>query len=102
VVAGPGARDVDSSVRPAFAREFPRDPALDALVLAFARGDFRRVREEGPRLVAAAASDDVRAAVGELVRRTRPDPLAALFFGLAAALLVFLSVYWWWKAGAHG
>lgn len=86
---------------PSFAASFPRDPALDALVVAFARGDFRRVRRDGPLLARSAASPDVRAAALTLVDRTRPDPLALVFFGLATALLVFLSAYWWWRAGAR-
>ncbi len=86
---------------PPFALAFPRDPVLDALVDAFARGDFGRVRADAPGVIAAAASPEVRAAAEELVARTRPDPLAKWFFALAAALLVFLSAYWEWKAGGH-
>jgi hypothetical protein len=86
---------------PSFAEHFPRDPALDALVQAFARGDFRRVRKEGPHLARNGASTEVRAAALTLVERTRPDPLASVFFGLAALLLAFLSAYWRWRAGGR-
>jgi hypothetical protein len=85
--------------RPAFARGFPREPALDALVLAFMRGDFGRVRRDAPGVVAGAASSEVKKAAEEVLERTKPDPLAKVFFGLTAFLLVFLSAYWWWKAG---
>lgn len=86
---------------PSFIEGLPRDPALDALVAAFVRGDYARVRRDGPGIVASAASPDVRAAAAEVMARTRPDPMSAAFFGLAAALLVLLSVYWWWKAGGR-
>ncbi len=86
---------------PSFALDFPRDPGLDALVAAFTRGDYARVRRDGPGVVASSASPEVRAAAEELMARTRPDPLSAVFFGLAAALLLVLSVYWWWKAGGR-
>ncbi len=79
--------------RPSFARDFPRDPALDELVGAFERGDYARVREEAPRL---ASSEDaaVRAAAKKLVERTKADPLAAALFAIVATLLVLVSVYW--------
>lgn len=86
---------------PSFAEGFPRDPALDALVAAFARGDYARVRRDGPAIVASSAPPEVRAAAGVLMARTRPDPLSVVFFALAAALLVVLSGYWWWKAGGR-
>ncbi len=84
---------------PAFAKDYPNDPALDALVAAFDRGDFGRVRREAPRLARAAPSDAVRLAAEELALRTRPDRLSIVFFGLTALLLVFLASYWWWRAG---
>jgi hypothetical protein len=78
--------------RPAFARDFPREPALDELVEAFARGNYARVRAEAPRL----ASDDpaVRDAARTLVDRTRPDSLAAGMLAMTAALLVAMTAYW--------
>ncbi len=86
---------------PAFAAAFPRDPELDPLVAAFARGDFARVRRDARRLIASTVSPGVRAAAVELLARTGPDPLSSVFFALTAALLVFLSVYWWWRAGGR-
>jgi hypothetical protein len=88
-------------VPPSFAKDFPSDPLLDALVAAFDAGDFGRVRREGPRLALASPKEDVRVAALELVRRTSPDPLSIVFFALAALLLVLLSGYWIWKAGGR-
>jgi hypothetical protein len=79
---------------PAFARDFPEDPRLDALVRAFEAGDYARVRREAPALVAAAESDDLKRAARELVRRTQADPLMILLLALTGALLLGLAVYW--------
>jgi len=87
------------SAPPRFTEGFPADPELDALVAAFSRGDFARVRRQAPPLIRAAASDEVREAARELLRRTEPDPLSFVFFALAAGLLAFLAVYWWRRAG---
>jgi hypothetical protein len=85
---------------PSFAREFPRDAALDRLVDAFAQGNYALVRADAPALAADAdASDEVRAAASTLLEQLRPDPGAKVLFLLAAALLVFLSG--WWIAHAH-
>ncbi len=86
-------------MRPAFAKEYPEDPVLERLLEAFDRGDFGRVRRDAPKLVAGAASQEVRAAASDLLARTNPDPLSVVFFGLAALLLVFLSGFWWWRGG---
>jgi hypothetical protein len=82
--------------RPAFARDFPREPALDELVEAFAQGNYARVRAEAPRL----ASEDpaVRDAARTLVDRTRPDPVAAGLVAMTGALLLAVTAYW----VAHG
>ncbi|MFT3773503.1 MAG: hypothetical protein QM820_49635 [Minicystis sp.] len=85
---------------PAFARGFPADPDLAALVAAFEAGDYARVRREAPALAKKTDRDDVRAAARELRRRLDPDPLAVYLLGIAAVLLVFLAG--WYLMHAHG
>ena len=80
--------------RPPFVADFPRTPALDALVSAFARGDYGRVRRDAAFLMASDASDAEKAAAKELRGRTEPDPMAKVLIALAAALLVLLTIYW--------
>jgi hypothetical protein len=81
-------------LRPRFARDFPRNAALDALVEAFARGDYARVRGEAPELERTADEPEVKRAARVLVDRTRPDPLAVALLLVTAALLVVLSGWW--------
>lgn len=80
--------------RPSFASDFPRTPELDALVDAFERGDYARVRAEGPKLASSTDDAAVRNAAMTLVDRTRPDRLAVGLVALTGVLLVALSVYW--------
>jgi len=84
--------------RPAFARDFPGSPGLDALVEAFARGDYARVRADAPALERASDDDAIKQAVRTLVERTRPDPLAVALLGLAALIFIVLAAW----AIAHG
>lgn len=98
---GAGVPDAPSSWGyPAFARDFPRTPELDALVASFARGDYRAVREGASRVVAAATDDDVKRAAELLRSRIEPDPLAKVLFAFAAALLVTLTAWWVLRHGA--
>jgi hypothetical protein len=94
-VAAAEPRDDRGDDVPAFALAFPRDAALDALVLAFEAGDYARVRREAPALARSTESDEVRAAARELARRLDPDPLAVYLLAAAAALLVFLAGWYW-------
>jgi hypothetical protein len=80
--------------RPSFARDFPRQPALDALVAAFARGNYAQVRARAPELERSTDDEAVRRAARTLVERTRPEPLAVALVGLTAALLVTVTAYW--------
>jgi hypothetical protein len=80
--------------RPSFATEFPASPELDALVDAFARGDYARVRAEGPKLETSSADEAVRRAAKTLVERTQPDPLAVKLLLLTGVLLVVLAGWW--------
>jgi hypothetical protein len=84
--------------RPAFARDFPEDPALDALVAAFEAGDYARVRREAPALARSTESDEVRVAARALRRRIDPDPAAVYLLGIASVLLVFLAGWYWLHA----
>lgn len=79
---------------PAFASDFPNDPELAVLVAAFAAGDYATVRTGAPALAASTKNDDVKRAAELLRARIQPDPTARVFFGLTAALLVFLMTWW--------
>ncbi len=81
--------------RPAFARGYPRDSALDALVDAFERGDYARVRSEAPALARTTKDDEIRRAARDLRGRVDPDPLAVYLVAGALALLVVLAGYYW-------
>jgi hypothetical protein len=80
--------------RPAFAESFPDHPELRELVDAFARGDYRTVRERAPALAASAVDEDVKRAALLLRERIEPDPTAKILFIVAAVLLVFLTAWW--------
>jgi len=80
--------------RPSFASDFPRLPALDALVEAFGRGDYARVRAEAPRLGRESEDPAVKEAAAMLVERTRPDPLAVRLMIVTAVLLAGMTGYW--------
>ncbi len=84
-----------SSDLPAFARDFPSDARLGALVRAFADGDYARVRRDAPALAETADRDDVKLAARALLDRTRADPLMVWLLVVTGVLLVTLSVYWW-------
>jgi len=79
---------------PSFARSFPRDPELDALVASFARGDYAAVRSGARELASKSSDDEVKAAARTLVVRTQPDPTAKALIALATVLLVVLSAWW--------
>ena len=80
---------------PVFARAYPRDPELDALVDAFEAGNYARVREGAERLAGSAERDEVRRAARDLRRRVDPDPLMIYLLLAATALLVVLAVHYW-------
>lgn len=85
--------DADGRERPRFIATFPDDPALNALVQAFERGDFGYVRSNAGKVIESSTSSEVKAAAAELRRRIDPDPSVALLLGLAAAVFLFL-VFW--------
>lgn len=80
---------------PRFARGFPRHPELDALVVAFTRGDYARVRSGAEALARAEGTDaEVAKAARTLRSHIEADPTAKLLFVATAALLAFLTVWW--------
>ncbi|MDF2698408.1 MAG: hypothetical protein K0S65_6792 [Labilithrix sp.] len=87
---------------PRFAKDFPRDAELDALVDAFARGDYATVRTGAPKLAAATDDEDVRRAARLLRERIEPDPTSKTLFLVAAALLAFLTAWWVAHDGPEG
>jgi hypothetical protein len=90
---------MDSGSSPSFARDFPRHPELQALVDAFARGDYARVRAEAPKLAERSGDEAVKRAAEMLVERTRPDPTAVWLLASAATLLALLGA--WWIVNGH-
>lgn len=87
---------------PAFARSFPRDPELDALVAAFTRGDYAAVRAGAPKLASTTESEEVKRAATLLRQRIEPDRVSMLLLLVTAALLVFLTVWWITHDGPEG
>jgi hypothetical protein len=77
--------------RPDFTRTFPRSPELDALVEAFARGDYAEVRARAPDLERSSDDPRVRTAARTLSERTRPDPLAIALLAMTALLLTVFT-----------
>jgi hypothetical protein len=86
--------------RPSFTHAFPRTPDLDALVEAFARGDYAAVRARAPGLERSTDDPAVREAARTLVERTRPDPTAVALLAVAALLLAVLGA-WAVVSGHH-
>lgn len=79
---------------PLFAQRYPRDEALDALVVTFERGDYAAVREGAQKLIASGTKPAVRQAAEDLLRRIEPDPLARYLLGVATLLLVFFTIWY--------
>ena len=80
--------------RPSFAEDFPRTPDLEAVVAAFARGDYASVRAQAIRLEQSASDEPVRRAARLLLDRTRPDPLAVGLLIVAGLLLATMAGWW--------
>jgi len=79
--------------RPRFLLEFPKHPALDALVHAFEVGNYQAVREGAAKLADSSEDPIVRAAARELRRRIDPDPLMKYLLFVALGLFVFIVWY---------
>lgn len=79
-------------VRPPFARDYPKDPEIDALLALFEAGDYGGLRERARSVDS--KDEKVRAAVQDLIARTEPDPaMRWIFLGILALLLV-VTAYW--------
>jgi hypothetical protein len=79
--------------RPPFARKYPRTAELDALLSAFEAGNYAKVRTEAPKLAERTDDPEVAGAARDLRRRIDPDPLQLYLLALTAALLLFLTVW---------
>jgi hypothetical protein len=87
-----------------FAAGFPEDARLRTLLAAFERGDYRAVRQLGPKLEQAARADgetELAEAAAELCRRTTPDPTIRLLLLISALLLLGLALWSYSNQGAH-
>lgn len=76
--------------RPVFAQNWPTEPSLEELVLAFAAGNYARVKKEAPARAREAqerGEPELAAHFRELGERVSPEPLARALF-LAAFLLI--------------
>lgn len=85
--------DASGMERPAFLLDFPEDPELERLILAFEAGNYALVRREAEPLAARTRDSAVRDAALELRRRIDPDPLATGLLALSVLLLLFLT-FW--------
>jgi hypothetical protein len=96
-MAAPAAKPAQATPpahRPAFARDFPSDPALDRILALFDQGNYAQVRKEVQALPKS-VSAEVRAAAQEIAKRLEPDPLALYLVAIAAALLAVLAGWYW-------
>jgi hypothetical protein len=87
------ALNAEGRERPRFLLEFPSDPALQQLVVAFEAGNYQAVREGSAKLVESTEDPIVRAAARELARRIEPDPLMKYLLFVALGLFVFVVWY---------
>jgi len=86
--------------RPHFLLEFPEDPALERLIVAFEAGNFALIRKEAEALARSTSNPAVRAAALELRRRIDPDPLAKYLLAISVLLLVILTI-WAYRGSPH-
>jgi hypothetical protein len=84
--------------RPKFLLDYPEDPALERLIVAFEGGNYALIRREAADVAKTAEDPAVRDAALELRRRIDPDPLAKYLLLIAAVLLVYL-VAWAYRQG---
>lgn len=97
----PEPAPVHEAYRPAFSKNYPREPELDQLVQAFVDGNYARVFTEAPRLARSTEDPEVAQAALDLHRRTRPDPLALAMLGGTGALLLLLILWFYTHRHVH-
>lgn len=89
------AAPADDWRRLPFTRAYPRDPELDALVAAFEKGNYAKVRAEAPLLAKRATDAEVARAARDLRARIEPDPLASYLIAGTGLLLAFLVAWFY-------
>ena len=92
--------NADGMERPRFILDFPEDPELERLIVAFEAGNFAKVRKDAEGLARSASDEAVRNAALELRRRIDPDPLAKYLLLMSVVLLLVLVV-WAYSAAPH-
>ncbi len=85
--------------RPAYAKDWPADDELDALVSAFEAGNYRAVREGATRVASSDKPDAVKAAARDLKSRTEASRAQIALLVIAAAHVIALSGY---EIATHG
>lgn len=90
-----GARKVsgEKAGREDFAKDFPSDPALAKLLVAFDRGDYFTVRRDAEAVAEKAKDPRVAKAARDLRARIDPAPTASLLLLVGLALAVFVGGY---------
>jgi len=79
-------------MRPPFARDYPKDPEIEALLALFEAGDYGGMRARAKQLKS--EDQDVQLAVRDLVAHTEPDPaMRWIFLGILAVVLGVMA-YW--------
>lgn len=79
--------------KPSFAKDYPKDADLGALVGAFDAGDYRSVRAGTSRIASGDKSDAVKAAARDLRSRTEPSRAQIALLVVAALLVIALSAF---------
>jgi hypothetical protein len=88
--------------RPSFAESFPRHPDLDALLDAFVRGDYARVRLRAAHLIQSSKDPAVVRAAALVVERTSADPVAKLLLVIGALVIAVVGGWWIARGGPPG
>ena len=81
-----------------FAKGYPDDPELAALVDAFEKGNYRAVRDGAAKIASSDKSDKVKAAARDLRSRTEPSRAMIALLVVAALLVAALST---WEVTHH-